>query len=223
MTSLLRSRPNADGASAKARRAAVSPPRTPVRRRWARIAAGAGVAVLGAWIFAALYLSAGDRTDVLVVANDVERLRVIERSDLGVARLSKSPEVGSVAASRMDEFVGRVAGVDLTAGSLLVEGQVLAPGARVVAEDEAVVGVLVSPSDAPHGSLRRGAAVLVVVRPPAGSQGSPEQIEGWVWDASAEASSTREVAVEVVVPAGESAQVSAAAADRRVSIVVLAG
>lgn len=223
MTSLLRSRPGANGASTEARRAAVSPPRTPVRRRWGRLAAGAGVAVLGAWIFAALYLSAGDRTDVLVVANDVGRLQVIERSDLGVARLSDAPEVGAVAASRMDEFVGRIARVDLVAGSLLVEGHVLASGARVVADDEAVVGALVSPSDAPHGSLRRGTAVLVVVRPPAGSQGSPEQIEGWVWDASGETSSTREIAVEVVVPADESAQVSAAAADRRVSIVVLAG
>jgi hypothetical protein len=64
--------------------------------------------------------------------------------------------------------------------------------------------------------------VTVVVRPVSGSTEPPTEIDGWVWDTSAEASSAREVAVEVVVPAGQSGVVSAAAADRRVSIVVLA-
>ena len=224
MTPAVRSRPSTNGSRAKAAGAAAnSHPRTPVRRRWARVGAGLAAALLGAWIFAAMYLSAGDQTDVLVLANDVDRFQVIERSDLRVARLSESSDVDSVAADRIDEFVGRVAGVDLVSGSLLSGGQVLAAGEELVAEGEAVVGVLVGPADAPQGSLRRGTPVTVVVRPATGSTDPATEIEGWVWDASAEASSTREVAVEVVVPVGQSGLVSAAAADRRVSIVVLAG
>lgn len=224
MTTALRSRPSTNGSRAKtARAAASSPPRTPVRRRWARVGVGLATALLGAWIFAAMYLSAGDQTDVLVLANDVDRFEVIERSDLRVARVSESSDVDSVAADRIDEFVGRMAGVDLVSGSLLSDGQVLAVGEELVAESEAVVGVLVGPADAPQDSIRRGTPVTVVVRPAAGSTDPPTEIEGWVWDASAEASSTREVAVEVVVSAGQSGTLSAAAADRRVSIVVLAG
>lgn len=223
MTTTLRSRPSTNGSRTRAAREAASPPRrTPVRRRWARMGAGLAAALLGSWIFAAMYLSAGDQTDVLVMASDVSRYETIERSDLRVARVSESSDVETVAANRVDEFVGRVAGVDLVSGSLLNEAQVLASGEELVAEGEAVVGVLVGPADAPQGSLRRGTPVTVVVRPVSGSTEPPIEVDGWVWDASAEASSAREVAVEVVVPAAQSGVVSAAAADRRVSIVALA-
>jgi len=179
--------------------------------------------VLGAWLFAALYLSAGNRTEVLVVARDVERLEVIERSDLRVVRLSEDSDVASVDASRVEEFVGRVAGVDLVAGSLLAPGQVLPAGRELLGAGEAVVGLLVGPGDSPVGSMRRGAPVLVVVRPAPGSQGDAVEVEGWVFDASGEVLNTRERPVEVVVPRSRAALVSAAAADRRVSVVALEG
>lgn len=224
MTTALRSRPSTNGTRAQTARAAAStPPRTPVRRRWTRIGAGLAAAVLGAWIFAAMYMSAGDQVDILVMANNVDRFQEIDRSDLRVARVSEDSDIATVPADRLDEFVGRVAGVDLVSGSPLNEAQVLTTGEAVVGDGEAVVGVLVGPGDAPQGSLRRGAPVTLVVRPPAASSDPPTEIVGWVWDTSAEPSSTREVAVEVVVPAEQSSLVSAAAADRRVSIVVLAG
>lgn len=224
MTTTLRSRPSTNGTRAQTAHAAASaPPRTPVRRRWSRVGAGLAAAVLGAWIFAAMYLSAGDQMEVLVVANDVDRFQVIERSDLRVARVSESSDIETVAADRMDEFVGSVAGVDLVSGSPLNDAQVLASSEALIGEGEAVVGVLVGPADAPQDSLRRGAPVTVVIRPTVGSTDPPAEIVGRVWSASSEASSAREVAVEVVVPAEQSSLVSAAAADRRVSIVVLAG
>ena len=224
MTTTLRSRPSTNGTRTQAARTAASAPqRTPVRRRWARVGAGLAAAVLGAWIFAAMYLSAGDQHDVLVMADDVARYEVIERSDLRVARVSESPDIETVAADRLDEFVGRVAGVDLVSGSLLNDGQVLTNGEELIGAGEAVVGVLVGPADAPQDSLRRGIPVTVVVRPTTGSSEPPTEITGRVWSASSESSSTGDVAVEVVVPAEESGLVSAAAADRRVSIVVLAG
>ena len=168
------------------------------------------------------YLSAGDRTEVLVLAHDVGRLEVIERSDLRVVRMSNDADVESIDAGRFDDFVGRVTGVDLVAGSLLAEGQVLPPGRDLLGADEAVVGVLLGPGDSPVRSLRRGTPVLVVVRPPAGSQGDTEEIEGWVFDASGEPLNTRERPIELAVPRDKAGLISAAAADQRVTIVALA-
>lgn len=223
MTSALR--PTAtDGGGRRSREAAVAPskpPRGPLRRRWGRIGAGAAAAVLGAWMFAALYLSAGHRTGVLVVSRDVGRLEVIDRSDLRVIRMSNDSDVESIDAGRVDEFVGRIAGVDLVAGSLLAEGQVLPAERKLLGAGEAVVGVLLGPGDSPVRSLRRGTPILVVVRPPAGSQGDPEEIEGWVFDASSEPLNTRERPIELAVPRAQAGLISAAAADKRVTLVAL--
>ncbi|GMU80107.1 MAG: hypothetical protein AMXMBFR46_28920 [Acidimicrobiia bacterium] len=48
------------------------------------------------------------------------------------------------------------------------------------------------------------------------------EVEGWVLNASLAALSSRERPVEVVVPAGDAAVVSAAAAEQRTTIVALA-
>lgn len=224
MTSTLTSTAtNGDGR--RVREAALAPskpPRGPVRRRWGRIGAGAAAGVLGAWLFAALYLSAGDRSDVLVLAHDVGRLGVLNRSDLRVIRISNDSDVESVDAGRLDEFVGRTAGVDLVAGSLLAQGQVLRADRKLLGSGEAVIGVLLGPGDSPVQSLRRGTPVLVVMRPPAGSQGDPMEIEGWVFDASGKPLNTRQRPVELAVPRNESGLISAAAAEQRVTIVALA-
>ena len=178
--------------------------------------------MVGAWIFAALYLSAGDRSDVLVVARDVDRLEVIDRSDLRVARMSSDPNVTMLSAGRLDEFVGRVAAVDLVAGSLLSDSQVRPRGQRILEADEAVVGVLLRPGDAPSDMLRRGSPVTVVVRAPTGTQRAPVEVKGWVFNASLDALTSRERPVEVVVSQADAGMVSAAAAEQRVTIVALA-
>lgn len=194
-----------------------------VRRRWGRVAAGVAAAVLGAWVFAALYLSADDTREVLVVAEDVARFETIERGHLRVVSLPAEGDVSAVPADRLDGLVGRVAATDLVAGSLLADGHLIPAGERLVAAGEAVVGVLVGPGDSPSGGLRRGAEVSVVVRPAAGVPGAAVEVRGWVLDVSGEVSSSRERPVEVVVARGDAAAVSAAAADRRVTIVVLGG
>lgn len=206
---------------ARARAAAAAAPRDPVRRRWGRIGAGVAAALLGAWVFAALYLSADDTREVLVVAEGVERLESIERSDLRVVSLPTNSDVQTVPASRLNDLVGRIAATDLAAGSLLADGQLVPVGERLVAADEAVVGVLVGPGDAPATGLDRGAAVSVVVRPPAGVTGDAQEVPGWVADVSGAVASNGDRPVEVVVAKGDAAAVSAAAADRRVTIVVL--
>jgi hypothetical protein len=209
----------------RARAAAVpaaKPSDGPVRRRWGRIGVGAAVAVLGAWISVALYLSAGDRREVIALSKDVDRLEVIDRSDLRVVRISTDTDVSTVDAAALQDLVGRVAGTDLFSGSLLSQDHLMAEGRQLLTDEDAVIGVLLGPGESPTRRLRRGTPVLVVVRPPAGTQGGPDEIEGWVFDASGEALSTRERPVELVVPRTSAGAISAAAADGRVTVVALA-
>ncbi|HAS13138.1 MAG TPA: hypothetical protein DCS55_21900, partial [Acidimicrobiaceae bacterium] len=137
-------------------------------------------------------------------------------------RISSDTDVSTVDAARIDEIVGRVAETDLVAGSLLSSDHLVPDGRQLLDSDEAVVGVLLGPGDSPTRVMRRGTPVLVVVRPAAGSQGETEQVEGWVYDTSGEALNTRERPIELAVPRDSAAAISAAAADRRVTVVALA-
>lgn len=225
MTSTLQPKTSNNGHAERTRAAAVAParpPGAPMRRRWGRIGVGLAAAVLGAWIFAALYLSAGDRQEALALSRDVDRLETISRSDLRVVRISTDTEVSTVDASQIDAIVGRVAGTDLVAGSLLNADQLIPQGRQLLGDDEAVIGVLIGPGDSPTRVLRRGTRVLVVVRPAAGTQGDPEEIEGWVFGSSSEPLNTRERPIELAVPRSAASAISAAAADQRVTVVALA-
>ncbi len=198
-----------------------------VRRRTRCAGDGAGsvaglfAAVVGGWLFASLYLSADDRVEVLAVATDIGRFDVIDRSDLRVVTIGEDTDVASIPASRLDELIGRVASTDIVAGGLLVDGQLLPAGDRLVTADEAIVGVLVGPGDSPTTGMTRGAVVSVVIRPAAGTNGTVAEVPGWIAGIGGEVSSSGDRPVEVVVARSEAARVSAAAADRRVTIVVL--
>lgn len=211
-----------DSANRAARQATVvGQKKDPVRRRWGRIGGGVFAAVVGGWLFASLYLSADDRVEVLAVATDIGRFDVIDRSDLRVVTIGEDTDVASIPASRLDELVGRVASTDIVAGGLLVDGQLLPAGDRLVTAAEAIVGVLVGPGDSPTTGMTRGAVVSVVIRPAAGTNGTVAEVPGWIAGLGGEVSSSGDRPVEVVVARSEAARVSAAAADRRVTIVVL--
>jgi SAF domain len=225
MTTVLRKAepPTVNGTATKARVDAlrpVKPPSSPTRRRWGRFGAGAAAASLGAWVFGAMYLSAEDRTDVLVVNSQIARYATITRADLKIVRISSDTEASTVGATRIDEVVGRIASTDLPTGALLTDSGLLPVGDKLLKGNEAVVGVLLSGGDS-QMTLRRGARVALVVRPAVGGTGTPVEVKGWVFDSSAEAVSARERPVEVAVARDQAAMVSAAAADKRVTLVIL--
>lgn len=197
----------------------------PARRRWARVAAGAALALLGGWVFASLYVSAGERVEVLVVARDVDRFAEVQRDDLRTTRVAADPGVDTVDAGDVDDIVGRVAATDLVEGSLLSPNQVLDSGERRVGENEAIVGAELGPGDAPQGALVGGVDVYVVVRPSESATQAQEalRVPGWILEVGEPDENTDARAVELVVPASESAAVTAAAAEDRLSLVVLEG
>lgn len=202
-----------------------NPSGLPVRRRWGRVAAGIGATVVGAWGFAALYVSADERAEVVVAAADVGRLEVIERGDLRVARVSVEPGIDTIPASQLDELEGRVASTDLLSGALLSPGHLVDEDTPVVTPDEALVGARFRRGEVPTTGARPGAEALVVIRPAEGLAGtSPiRQVEGWLLDVGDVDLNSGEQAATVVVPRNVAAEVTAAAADGRLSVVVLGG
>jgi hypothetical protein len=166
-------------------------------------------------------MSAGSRTEAVVLARDVGRYESIERADLRIASIAVEPGVDTVAGSELDDLVGRAASTDLVAGSVLSSHELVPAGERLLGDGEAIVGARLSPGDAPLRDLSRGSAVLVVIRPQAGAAGDVESVEGWLLDLGDADATTGERSASLVVPRTNADDVAAAAADKRISIVAL--
>jgi hypothetical protein len=188
------------------------------------MAAAVVAMVVCAWLAISLFTSAGDRKGALVVARPVPRFHTMARDDLRVVRVAADSGASLIASSRLNEMVGRVADTNLTPGSFLNSNQLLAPGKTPIGVGEAVVGTQLATSDSPS-TLPVGAHVLVIVRPPSGAVDSKDTtVRGWILDVSTvDQASGGGRKVSLVVPVASSDVVSAAAADSRVSLVVLGG
>ncbi len=204
------------------RRAALVGPRTagdvPMRRRWGRFAAGTCLALLGGLLFAALYVSAGSRVEVLVAARDIGAYEVIERDDLRVERVAAEPDVGTVDGSDLDDMVGRAAATAIPEGALLAPEQVFEDGAQVVGDGEVVVGMEVTLAEAPR-ALASGDSVVLAVDSSPGSDAAPRAVDGWVLELGDRDESTDKLDVSVVVARTVAVDVGLAAADGRVSLL----
>lgn len=204
---------------------APNPSGFPIPRRWSRVAAGVGLLVVFVWATVALVRSAGDRTEVVVVSHDVERLDRIGRSDLKVSSLGIEPGVATIPGGELDDLVGRVAATDLVAGAVLAPDQIVPEGRRLVGAGEAIVGARLKPAEVPHDGVQSGSDVLVVVRPAQGSTAAGEvsQVDGWVLSLGHADASTGERSASLVVPSSSAGSVAAAAAEGRVSLAVVEG
>lgn len=140
------------------------------QRRWSLALIAALVTLGSALAFAVLWMNAGDRKPVLVVARDVVGGQVITDDDLSVVRVAADPGVDPIPSSQRGEVVGREAATDLVAGTVLVAGHLgddegLEPGTAVIA-------VPVPTVELPSPDLRPGDRVLLIVTPPAGAPGT---------------------------------------------------
>ena len=201
---------------------ATTPQGVPVRRRWSRFAAGAVLALLGGWVSASLYLSAGSRVGVLVAADDIAAYQTLTRDDLRTVRVAADEGVETISAGDADALVGRAAATDIPGGTLLSPSHFFAEDQRLVAAGEATVGAEVGPGDSPGDALVPGTDVLVVLPPPQGDSASPpEEVAGWVLSVGDADDQSGDREVELVVPRASAADVAAAA--DRLRVVVLDG
>lgn len=198
-------------------------PGVPVRRRWGRVAAGLGAAVVGMWAFAALYMSAGDKEEVLVVGSGVQRYEQVTTSDLTRVRVSLEPGADSISVSDEDDFIGRLAATELIPGTVLTEDHFLDDDAEVVSASEEVVGARLSDNEFPARNAQPGDAVKVVIRGSAGVEGDEEPVEAWLLEIGSPDENSGERSLSLVVPTNSADDVSAASADDRISVNLLDG
>jgi hypothetical protein len=183
------------------------------------VVAGLVAVVIGGWVFAALYLSAGDRIEVVAMASSVQRHDRIDRSDLRVVRVGMTGErVSVVPSSELDGLVGGVTSSDLATGTLLAPGQIANRGERILAHDEAVVSIVVPAGNYPSGQ-QQGDEVLLVIRPKDGDRLPVTELDGWVFRPNGDPMPSGDLAIEVAVDRTQAAGLTVAAADGRVTFV----
>jgi hypothetical protein len=182
----------------------------PVRERRPALAALAVLLILGGALASGLIaLRSGERSDYLVLRDDVAPGERITASDLGVARIAGTG-ASAIAASRRDQVVGEYARARLFDGTLLTP-DMLSSGSLVPA-GAAVVGLVLSPERRPAGGLDRGdiVSIYTVPRPDDGAGEAAQLLSAVqvveVDDLRTDGGSS--LAVSVLVPMGDAEQLT---------------
>ncbi len=116
----------------------------------------------GAWFYA----NSTQSTGYLALRNDVGRGQEITGDDVTIFEISTESPLRAVPRIAPESVVGKIALVDMAAGTLLTVDQ-LADAAQIP-EGEGIVGLALSPGEYPTRSLRTGDIVRVVVMPQPG-------------------------------------------------------
>ncbi|MDQ6615246.1 MAG: SAF domain-containing protein [Actinomycetota bacterium] len=199
------------------------PPRPRPTRNVAGMLLGVVLVVFCAAGVAAFTASIGHRRSVLVVVRPVSAGSVIRDADLGEARLPPDPAVRTVGAGQRSHVVGRVAGVNLVAGTLVAEGE-LASGPRVDAA-HAIVGVALKAGQFPTGLGPLDAVTVVETSPPSslGPVDAVVVVDNAEVISSAIAADAQTTVVSVLVPRTVAPAVAGAAARGQISLVLVSG
>ena len=184
--------------------------------------AGLTAVVLGALVFAGLYVGLDRRRSVLVVTRPVAAGALITAQDLGEVKASVGPSM-ALPAGRRREVVGKSAATGLAPGSLLAPSQV--GGSSALQRGEALVGLSLKSGQFP-AALRPGTRVQVVdVGRPSGTADQTRPVvlaeAAVVTAVGRPEASSGSTPMSVSLPEREAAAVVAASAAGRASLVVL--
>jgi flagella basal body P-ring formation protein FlgA len=179
-----------------------------VRAQWLVLAAALTVlaGLLVAWALA----GAADRVDVVSMARPVAAGTVIQLDDLTVAHVAFDGEVqGLVPATSMDALVGRMATVDLPAGSLLTAG--MWADATGLTAGERTVGAVLDAGRFPIGLAQGSAALAVAI------DGEPAGVAVRVVDATT--TEAGELRITLAVPDADASRIAQLAATDRLVVI----
>jgi hypothetical protein len=195
----------------------VPPPK--LRRRPALLAAALVAICLGALLAAWAWSATTNTQEVLVARHAIERGSVIEADDLARVRVSADPALKPVPSSQFDQVVGQRAAYDVAAGGMLTPDSFT--GAVVPSDNYSIVGVALTPAQAPGLDLATGDHVRVIVTPAQGEQlptGVPQSSEATV--AGVHVSEEGQLIVDLLVPHADAAVLAARAATGNVALVL---
>lgn len=198
--------------------ALVPPPK--LRRRPALVAAAIGAICIGALLAGWAWTATTNTQEVLVARHTIERGAVIEADDLARVQLSADPALKPVAASQFDQVVGQRAAMDIAEGGMLTQGSFTAevvPGA-----DQSVVGVALTPAQAPGLGLQYGDTVRVAVTPAQGEElpaGTPLTNDATVVGVHT-SEETGQTVVDLLVPKADAAVLATRIATGNIALVL---
>lgn len=150
-------RPSSNGHGG-AQRMAVAPPKA--RVRLPELAIGLFVMVTFALGAVLWHLSSVDQSPALAIAADVERGETITAADVRVVYVASDDALATMGEGQMSQVVGRVALVDLPAGTLVTRG--LVADAVAIEVGDGVAGLSLEPGQYPALGLAPGDLVNVV-------------------------------------------------------------
>jgi flagella basal body P-ring formation protein FlgA len=134
--------------------------RSRVRAQWLVLAAA--LTVLAGILVAWALTRAADRVSVVSLARPVAAGTVIQTADLTIAAIAFDGDVsGLVPAASVDAVAGRVATVDLAAGSLLTVG--MWADATGLSEGERTVGAVLTAGRFPVGLAQGSTAIALAI------------------------------------------------------------
>lgn len=194
--------------------------RPKLRRRPLLIAAALVLMAVGALTAAWLTTVVGHTVQVVALRDTVQRGTQITRDNLMTVNISPDPALKTIPASQLDSVVGQYASMDLPGGGILPAGA-YSPN-NALPSGQALVGVSLTPAQAPSQGLKPGDRVNIVVTPR--SQDDPPTTPPATIAATVVAShpvgDQGQVVVDVAVPQGQSALLAATAATGRVAVVL---
>lgn len=191
-----------------------------LRRRPALIAASIAAICLGALLAVWAYTSTSNAQEVVAVRTTVHRGETITRDDLMTAQIGVDPALKPIAASRLDEVVGKRAAMDLAAGGLVTQEDLTS--AVLPTKGMSIVGISLTPAMMPAIQLQTGDEVRIVTTP--GEQGDATAGEPTTITATIvgvrNSGETGQSIVDVSVPSSQAAQLAARAATGKVALVL---
>lgn len=193
------------------------------RRRQGLIGLGVALVAVGALTAGWLVQSTTTSAQVLALTRDVAHGAQISAADLATVPLQSSPVLRTVAASDLEQVVGRVATSDLKAGSLLAPDSYadkLVPG-----EGRSLVGVSLDAAHRPGVDLHADDKVRFVQAPSAGGDvkdtSTDVSVDAVVVSTTAGDSTTGStIVVNVEVDADDAAVLAALGASGRATLLV---
>lgn len=192
--------------------------RTRARVQW--LALAAALVVLAGTLVAWALGRAAERVTVVSVARPVAAGEVIDAGDLTTAQVAIDATVtGLVPTSSLDAVIGRVAAVDLGAGTLLTVGMWTDPTG--LGPDERAVGAVLSPGRFPSGLGHGAAAAAIDVRVgTTGTEAEPTLGSGVaVRILDATTTDAGDLSVTLAVPAGSADAVATWAATGSLALI----
>lgn len=199
----------------------IAPPK--LRRRPALVVAAVIVTVLGCLIGAWAWNASTDTQEVLAARDTIHRGETIEASDLQRIRISRDPLLTPLPASAFDDVVGQRAALDISEGGLLTEAST--SDEPLPPQDHTIVGISLTPAQAPAMPLYGGAIVRIFATPgdeTTSTSGSPEFTVAEVVSTAIDETAGNTV-VNVVVPYADAGVLAARAATGNVALVLDSG